>query len=210
MTWELVYTVPLTQTIRPILIERVFEKSVLIVEAIAVDAKPTWYKAGFLYPVLDISDVGKVRNFGQAINLNKQLVKFEELKNIPFQLEFVAYSWIPSIILNFWESDMPSYSSSPVFNGITSNVTPSTVAVSNTTSTLLSATTVGKLGSTITNNSKVGKLYLSIGSAASLTNYDKILGYLETFETPFNWSGDIFGIWDKADAAGNAKVKDFS
>ena len=208
MAWQLIYSVPLTQTTRPILIERVFEKTILIVEAIAVDAKPTWYKAGYLSPVLTIPNVGLVRSASQNINLNKQLIKFEQLRDIAFQLEFVAHSWIPSISLNFWENDMPSYSSNPVSFGNTNTTVDRTIAV-NTTSVLLSASAVGKLGSIITNNSK-SKLYLSIGVAASLTTYDKVLGNGEVFETPFNWSGDVFGIWDKADATGNAKVKDFS
>lgn len=107
---------------------------------------------------------------------------------------------------------MPAYSSAPVFNGSTNSVTSATIAVDNTKSVTLSAAAVGKIGTTITNRSKVAKLYVSVGSAASLTNYDKVLGVLETYESPFNWSGDIFGIWDKADTSstGNAVVKDFS
>ena len=107
---------------------------------------------------------------------------------------------------------MPAYSSAPVFNGSTNSVTATTIAVDNTKSVILSAAAVGKIGSTITNRSKTAKLYVSVGSAASLTNYDKVLGLLETYESPFNWSGDIFGIWDKADTSstGNALIKDFS
>jgi len=210
MTWELVYTVPLTQTLRPIVVEQVFSKSSLIVEAIAVDARPTWYKAGLLYPLVNISDVGRVKGYGVPINLDKQLIKFDGLENNAYQLEFYAHFWIPSISLSFWENDMPSYSTAPTFNGATNNASSNTVAVDSTKSVLLSAAATGKTGSIITNNSKVGRLYLSIGVAASLTTYDKILGYQETFETPFNWAGEIFGIWDKADATGNAKVRDFS
>lgn len=105
---------------------------------------------------------------------------------------------------------MPSYSSGPAFGGSTNVVIANTVAADSTKSVTLSAANPTKIGSSITNNSKVGKLYVSIGSAASLTNYDKILNYLETFETPFNWAGDVFGIWDKADSAGSARVRDFS
>lgn len=105
---------------------------------------------------------------------------------------------------------MPAYSSAPVFNGSTNTATPSTVPVDSTKSIILSALNANKIGTTVINNSTKGKLYVSIDQAASLTVYDKILNYLEVYETPFNWSGNVYGIWDKADATGNAKVKDFS
>jgi hypothetical protein len=105
---------------------------------------------------------------------------------------------------------MPAYSSAPIFAGTTSSATVSTIPVDSTKSVTLSAANPGKVGTTITNNSKTAKLYVSIGIAASLTSYDKVLGYLETYETPFDWNGDIFGIWDKIDATSNARVRDFS
>ena len=105
---------------------------------------------------------------------------------------------------------MPAYSSAPVFNGSTNAVAASIVATDNTKSVILSVSNPNKIGTTIINNSAKGKLYVSVGIAASLTVYDKILNYLEVYESPFNWSGDIFGIWDKADAQGNARIKDFS
>ncbi len=105
---------------------------------------------------------------------------------------------------------MPAYSSAPVFNGSTNSVAASIVATENNKSIILSASNPNKIGTTIINNSAKGKLYVSVGIAASLTVYDKILNYLEVYETPFNWSGDVFGIWDKPDTTGNAKVKDFS
>ncbi len=115
---------------------------------------------------------------------------------------------------NVFESEvklfMPVYSSAITFNGFTSSVTVTNISTDNTKSVLLSAANIGKLGSTVTNTSKTAKLYVSLGIPASLTVFDKILNYLETYETPFNWSGEIYGIWDKADTNGNAKVKDFT
>lgn len=105
---------------------------------------------------------------------------------------------------------MPAYSSAPASGGVTSAVTAATVAVDNTKSVTLSAANPVKIGSTVTNNSTKAKLYVSLSTAASLTNYDKILGYAETFETPFNWAGDVFGIWDKADTGASARIRDFS
>lgn len=143
-----------------------------------------------------------------------EIVRFPEPpREWPYRLGIkqliFAKNTIPSCEVKIY---MPAYSSAPVFNGSTSSVTVATIATDNTKSVVLSAAAVGKIGSTITNRSKVAKLYISVGSAASLTNYDKILGLSETYESPFNWSGDIFGIWDKADVSltGNALVKDFS
>ncbi len=105
---------------------------------------------------------------------------------------------------------MPAYTTAPIFNGSTNTVIGATVAVDNTKSVLLSAANTDKIGTTIINNSQKAKLFVSVGTPASLTTYDKILGDGEVYETPFNWSGEVFGIWDKADTTGNAKVKDFS
>jgi len=125
---------------------------------------------------------------------------------------FLNEPWTIEIqtLINNAVIDMPSYPSLPIYSGITNTISATTISVSNTASVTLSVANPNKIGTSIINNSTKSKLYISLGVAATLTVYDKILGIGEVFETPFNWSGDIFGIWDKADATGNAKVKDFS
>lgn len=150
----------------------------------------------------------------QRLNGLSILEVLELQKPFPFQTRKLAFrqetrtanEWLIEVEVYL---GMPAYFSTPTSNNSTSNISTSTVAVDNTKSVILSAADSTKIGSTITNNSKLGKLYIQLGGAASLTNYKKGLSYLETYETPFNWSGEIQGIWDKADAAGSAKVEDF-
>lgn len=126
---------------------------------------------------------------------------------------FLSELWIVEIqtLINDEVNHMPSYPSLPIFSGITSAVTANSIPVDATKSVVLSAASTAKIGTIIINNSK-SKLYVSVGITASLTVFDKVLAQGEVYETPFNWSGDIFGIWDKADTSStnNARVKDFS
>lgn len=140
----------------------------------------------------------------ELISRRLAIKRVDKFLNEPWTIEIQT-------LVNNEVIDMPSYPSLPIFSGITSNVASNTVSVS-IASITLSAANTNKIGTTITNNAKSAKLYVSVGISASLTVYDKVLAMGEVYESPFNWSGDIFGIWDKADtsATGNAKVKDFS
>lgn len=116
-------------------------------------------------------------------------------------------------LINDAVTDMPAYPSdpsSPIFNGATKAGDESMVAVNNVDAVLLSASDLKKIGTMITNRS-TSNLYISLSAIANFTNYDKILGPGEVFETPFNWCGEIYGIWDQPDISenGHAKVKDF-
>lgn len=219
MTWELVYTVPLTQTLRPIITERVFNKSTLIVEAIAVDAKPTWYKAGLLYPLIDIADVGRVKSFGQPINLDKQLIKFEQLENIDFQLEFYAHSWIPTISLNFWEDDMPVIDltpDQPVINpGIATTKNAVAVSIAGTSNTpvklLPASTTNTRKHATFYNPSTKRNLYIdtdaTINTASAIAKVAPGKVYISDIP---NWQGEYWGMLDLSDTvATNVAVEEY-
>lgn len=114
-------------------------------------------------------------------------------------------------LVNDTGNNMPSYPSLPISNLTTSKTTQSTVTVSNNSPTVLSYSNPGKIGTAITNMSN-SNLYISIGSTAALDNYDKILGFNEVYESPFNWSGYVYGFSNLPEGEGDssfAKVKDF-
>lgn len=105
---------------------------------------------------------------------------------------------------------MPSYSSLPVSSNTTRRILENSVIVYNTP-TQLSPYNPRKTGTTITNTSNFN-LYVSVGVQGSFDSYDKVLATNEVFETPFNWCGDIFGLFDYPDGDDStnfAKVKDF-
>ena len=115
-------------------------------------------------------------------------------------------------LVNDTVNNMPSYPSTPISSGVTNQIAERSVLVTPDTSVVLSSYNRNKIGTTVTNLSNFN-LYVSIGALASVANYDKILGFNEVFETPFNWCGDVYGFTDQpVDPEINsfAKVKDFS
>lgn len=106
--------------------------------------------------------------------------------------------------------DMSTFSNAPTPPTSSSNVNTTTVAV-NVASTTLLAANPQRAGAIVINNSTKAILYINFGSAASLTNYTyKLAINGGGVEVPFDYVGEIFGIWDKADASGSAKVQEFS
>lgn len=105
--------------------------------------------------------------------------------------------------------DMPLFN--PAYPAVqtSSNATVTAVAVS-TSNVVILAANLNRTGATVTNTSKTASLFLELGSPASLTSYSvKILpgGY---DEIPFNFTGVLNGVWDKADTSGNAVTHEFS
>lgn len=72
--------------------------------------------------------------------------------------------------------------------------------------TLLTANP-NRVGATIFNES-ASDLYIKLGSTASLTSYTVRLISEAYYETPFNYTGAIDGIW--ATATGNARITEFT
>lgn len=84
--------------------------------------------------------------------------------------------------------------------------TPTTVPGATSSTALLTANT-NRLGATIYNNS-TARLYVEFGATASLTVFAVMVepnGYLEV---PFDYTGQITGIW--AIANGSALVREFT
>lgn len=109
-------------------------------------------------------------------------------------------------------TNMPSYPASPISSTPTNFVTDTSIALNILESVMLSAAHPRKVGTMITNKS-IAKLYISMNQGANYETYDKILGTNEVFETPFNYSGAVFGIWDVSDSYepnDHARVRDFS
>lgn len=108
MTWQLVYTISNSALNgNAIWVPYYFNSSLLIVEAVCLAAKPSWHEAGYLKLVKSISSVGDTKKYLGRLFLEKQYmaVDIERLNLQSYTLEFIPKDWIPSITLNFWESD---------------------------------------------------------------------------------------------------------
>lgn len=105
--WELkhVVTKPLI-TVNPFKIDFQFNKSTLLVAAVSSSADPAWHRAGYLYPIFFVPEVGYVKGLEKHVKLYIQRLTFENIKPT-YHFEFYAHDWIASITLKFWESDDP-------------------------------------------------------------------------------------------------------
>lgn len=171
-----------------------------------------WLNAGKLYQFIEHPTLGQADlNSQLEIPLNK-LVVFDFLPVKHYKLRFEPLNQIKSLnplILTIFEPSMPLYSNA-TSNTTTTSVATNTVAVDSTKSVILSSADSSKIGRIIVNNSTKGALYINFKNAASLTDYVVKVPTNNTYEVPFGFTGDINGIWDKADNTGNAKVYEFS
>lgn len=83
----------------------------------------------------------------------------------------------------------------------------STVALSVSNQTLLAANSV-RLGATIFNDSGA-TLYVKLGAVATLTDFSVKLSTYAYYELPYNYRGQVDGIWDTA-LTGNARITELS
>jgi hypothetical protein len=85
-----------------------------------------------------------------------------------------------------------------------SSATPSTVAASVTSGTIVAANSNRK-GLTIWNDS-TANLHIDFDASVSTTDYAVKIAAGGYYEMPFNYTGIISGIWDTAN--GNARVRE--
>lgn len=92
-----------------------------------------------------------------------------------------------------------------------SAVTRVAVNVANVT---LKAANAARLGLTVFNNSAASNLFLKLGAAAAIGAGVESFTIKITpgfyYEVPYSWVGIVDGIWDAADAAGEALVTELT
>jgi len=88
-----------------------------------------------------------------------------------------------------------------------STVTTSSIAASLTNIVLLNSNSI-RLGATIFNDSTSGFLYINLGAASSQTDFVIKLLPLTYYELPFNYTGEIDGVWSTA--GGFARIAEFT
>ncbi len=197
MTWQLVHSVTVNALNNSIQIPYPFIDTILVVEAICTNAKPTWFSAGYLYPIIDIPNVGNTRGIYRKVNLTKQIIRFDQVLAADFYtLEFVANNWIPNITLNFWEHTMPLYpiSSDLLINPTQSSaVTSKTVAVTTTVTKLLDINTTRKAFS-IYNPDSSKTVYVDVVNTVSTTVASFIIPPGQAYVSDFSWGGEVYAI----------------
>lgn len=171
-------------------------------------AKPSWRNAGELEQFAFLPELGSTVLKRQAITFgNAQLF---ELAAYPVSyLRFAPVAWLKfrtNITIKNIES-MPIYQdiSTPIAS---SEVVANAVPVS-TVQVLLLAANEARLGFSITNASSNRILYIDFDGNATVSDYAVRIPANSTYEPPLNYTGNVYGIWNGADAAGKAFVREF-
>lgn len=100
--WEKIYSIRQLQTGAAFPLNYQFNQSVLIVKASASNTRLTWHRAGILYPMLLIPEIGAVQTKAIQIKLGSQLIQVANPLNYQFVAEYETVDWFIDISLEFW------------------------------------------------------------------------------------------------------------
>lgn len=100
--WEKIHSLRQLQTGAAFPVSYQFNQSTLIVKASASNTRLTWHRAGILYPMLLIPEVGIVQTKAIQIKLGSQLVQVVNPLNYQFVAEYETVDWFVDINLEFW------------------------------------------------------------------------------------------------------------
>lgn len=102
--WEKIHSQKQLQTGAAFPIDYQFNQSILIVKASASNTRLTWHRAGVLYPILQVPDIGLVNTKEIQIKLGSQLIQVVNPLNYQFIAEYKTVDWFVDINLEFWSN----------------------------------------------------------------------------------------------------------
>lgn len=102
--WEKIYSVRQLQTGAAFPLNYQFSQSVLIVKASASNTRLTWHRAGLLYPMLLVPEIGAVQTKAIQVKLGSQLIQVVNPLNYQFIAEYETVDWFVDINLEFWSN----------------------------------------------------------------------------------------------------------
>lgn len=195
MTWQMVHSASFEGNIGVVEIDYLFKKPIFILEAICLNAKPTWYKAGFICPVWEFPNVGKVNGKYQTVNFKKQIIRFDQLEQFNFTVEFIAHDWIPDITLNFWETTMPLYqlTTTTVNPNATTSFVTTAPSIDTTAKKIVSANSERK-ELTIYNPDLKNSVYVDLANTVSTATAAFIIPPGQLYVADIHWTGEVWGI----------------
>jgi hypothetical protein len=106
MDWTLVFSISRTFPVDPIHIPLVLSHHTPIIRASFNQGQPSWRKAGWMIPHMEVSGIGRTIGPWQRIWFGTAAVRFENL-GLPFQLEFQSAGYLRDINLFVWERTSP-------------------------------------------------------------------------------------------------------
>jgi hypothetical protein len=102
--WTKVFSLVRQYPVDPIAIDREFLSPLLIIQADSIGKQKSLRRAGWILPVFEDVGVGESEGISRIVYFARKKIRFENLE-VPFQLQFQAFGYIPDIILNIWEPD---------------------------------------------------------------------------------------------------------
>lgn len=139
-----------------------------------------------------------------------------QLSPTPFELPCLVFKAIPavrlrgytslSVVLEVGNLSMPLSNPATIQAPVSTLATSSTIAAA-VASTVLLAANAARKGATIYNNS-TATLYIDLDNAVTTAAYTAQLAPGGYYEVPYNFTGDISGIWSAAN--GNALVRELT
>lgn len=110
MTWIQAATLVRDYPIEPVRLEGRFSSSVLIVQADSVAKSPTWRRAGWLIPELEIPnqpEINPAHAYWRRIYFGTSRVELRT-GGLPYSLSFKGFRWIYNINLVIWHPEAGS------------------------------------------------------------------------------------------------------
>lgn len=125
-----------------------------------------------------------------------------------FFLEFIPYSYAEQVELSVFSMPLSNPSKGGAIPSTTA--TQKAVGLDTTTSKVLIAANVNRIGATLY-NSTTANLYVELGAAASATAFSFVVAAGGYYELPYGYQGDIQGILISTTAAsGSIYVTEFT
>lgn len=170
-------------------------------------ASPSWYTGGWAAQRLLLIP-SSLTEFAANVQTNNIRLRLGVLNLCTFpsyQESWMLYlkipRWIKQATVEIWRYDGAEVEHD------TSDQVQTFVVTASTSSQVLLPDRPKRKGAIITNNS-ISDLFLTLDAVSSSSNYTARLAPGGYYETPFNYTGAIAGIW--ATAEGSATVKEFS
>jgi hypothetical protein len=94
--WQIVQTVQFNKNVRQLDVGEDFTDERLIFVTSSPEAKPYWYKAGYVQQEYQISGFSKAYAISELLGLQTQLVRFNT-DLVPYRVSLVRVPWIPDL-----------------------------------------------------------------------------------------------------------------
>jgi hypothetical protein len=186
-----------------------------IIAIINITAAPTGTSPTIVFTMQEVDPIDQITPLSPSVStsvISSAFTTILQLNNCVS--DTVLVSW------TIGGSGVPTFTGVNVsvmerYSGGTTTAAPGRVSTNNITSvaaatssvTLLSSNSF-RLGATIYNDSTTNTLYLKLGTNASTSSYSVKLIPNAYFEVPYDYTGEIDGIWDGT--IGNARVTELS